>query len=398
MAEWFYQMMGEEFGPFSSEDLQTLAIEGTLQGDTYVKKGHDGKWVTADCVKGLFDHSTNSSTSITSVNERFDSAAPVDRAADKQRSGQIETSITKTNADAAALLIDGGKRVQFNCASCGHITKVENERAGTRHKCLVCNNWMSIPTPTAEAAAPESSTKEIVFQLSFFRLSNDVRQLPNDIRQFFDDMRQYVPIARREAQYTVKTKSGDVITAQVGGIRTMILKGELGRESQVRKFDSDENDWHTIGQRLSKELFDIHVLYDPVGAYATLGTLIVAPLIVVAYAVLLTPAREGLTSSQLSPFVGVLVAVLLGLLYAVLFAVFVILMFKLVFNLMLVVSQGDAIRFGKMLFVFSPVVFPFVVGVLVWLLLVIVPSIVCGGGVGALYGFLRKHSIPRAPD
>jgi len=56
-AEWFYQVMGQQFGPVSSAELRALAAAGTVQPDTLVRKGTDGEWVFASRVHGLFEPS-----------------------------------------------------------------------------------------------------------------------------------------------------------------------------------------------------------------------------------------------------------------------------------------------------------------------------------------------------
>jgi hypothetical protein len=52
-SEWFYQVMGKQVGPVSSAELLALAQDGTVAHDTPVRKGPDGKWVSAARVKGL---------------------------------------------------------------------------------------------------------------------------------------------------------------------------------------------------------------------------------------------------------------------------------------------------------------------------------------------------------
>ena len=55
MADWYYQVMGEAVGPVLSKELRGKAIGGEVQKDTLVRKGAEGKWVSAIRVKGLFD-------------------------------------------------------------------------------------------------------------------------------------------------------------------------------------------------------------------------------------------------------------------------------------------------------------------------------------------------------
>ncbi len=54
-AEWYYTVMGETIGPLSAAELRRHARDGRITYDSYVRKGTDGKWVTADSVRGLWD-------------------------------------------------------------------------------------------------------------------------------------------------------------------------------------------------------------------------------------------------------------------------------------------------------------------------------------------------------
>ena len=54
-AQWYYKMLGDEIGPISTPQFRTLALDGQIAPDTYIRKGASGKWLTADRVKGLFD-------------------------------------------------------------------------------------------------------------------------------------------------------------------------------------------------------------------------------------------------------------------------------------------------------------------------------------------------------
>ena len=51
---WYYEVMGAELGPISSADLIDKAKRGQIQPDTRVRSGPEGKWQSADRVKGLF--------------------------------------------------------------------------------------------------------------------------------------------------------------------------------------------------------------------------------------------------------------------------------------------------------------------------------------------------------
>jgi hypothetical protein len=54
-SQWFYKLMGEEFGPCSAHELKEKAVLGKIRQDSLVRKDIDGRWVSAWRVKGLFD-------------------------------------------------------------------------------------------------------------------------------------------------------------------------------------------------------------------------------------------------------------------------------------------------------------------------------------------------------
>lgn len=53
-AIWYYKLMGETHGPFTANQLREKATAGDITSDAWVRKGHDGKWTSADRVSGLF--------------------------------------------------------------------------------------------------------------------------------------------------------------------------------------------------------------------------------------------------------------------------------------------------------------------------------------------------------
>jgi hypothetical protein len=53
-TSWYYQVMGEAFGPLTAAELRQHAEKGRVVADTFVRKGEDGRWVWAEQVNGLF--------------------------------------------------------------------------------------------------------------------------------------------------------------------------------------------------------------------------------------------------------------------------------------------------------------------------------------------------------
>lgn len=53
MRDWYFQVMGQELGPFTAAELKAKVETGQIQRDTMVRRGVEGKWLYADRVKGL---------------------------------------------------------------------------------------------------------------------------------------------------------------------------------------------------------------------------------------------------------------------------------------------------------------------------------------------------------
>lgn len=56
-ADWYCRIMGEEWGPMSSQELMAVARRGRLTRDDNVRRGLNGTWVRAEIVRGLFNSS-----------------------------------------------------------------------------------------------------------------------------------------------------------------------------------------------------------------------------------------------------------------------------------------------------------------------------------------------------
>lgn len=53
--QWYYEVMGTAVGPISSAQLKQRVLAGKIPPDTPIRLGTDGKWQTADRIKGLLD-------------------------------------------------------------------------------------------------------------------------------------------------------------------------------------------------------------------------------------------------------------------------------------------------------------------------------------------------------
>ena len=52
-VKWYYQIMGDVFGPVDSKTMKDLAERNTINRDTFVRQ-EQYDWVTADRIEGLF--------------------------------------------------------------------------------------------------------------------------------------------------------------------------------------------------------------------------------------------------------------------------------------------------------------------------------------------------------
>ena len=62
-SQWFYEIAGKQGGPVTSAELLALAQRSVVVHDTLVRKGPDGKWVSAKRVGGLFPEANAKSPS-----------------------------------------------------------------------------------------------------------------------------------------------------------------------------------------------------------------------------------------------------------------------------------------------------------------------------------------------
>jgi hypothetical protein len=64
-TEWYCKIMGEEWGPMSSQELLAVAQRGRLTRDDTVRRGNRGTWVRAELVGGLFKAPATAPTATT---------------------------------------------------------------------------------------------------------------------------------------------------------------------------------------------------------------------------------------------------------------------------------------------------------------------------------------------
>ena len=157
--QWYYQVMGEVFGPVSWSELKRLAQEGALSNDTLVRSGTEGDWIHADRVKGLLD-----------------------AAARSEKGGQAGKRPSQAQAGI----------ISVRC-SCGTSFRVDAKHAGKRGRCQKCGCELSIPaaTPAAVLAghvspiAASVDDEGVLAKSSRADCGSDQKSTPTDTECFF---------------------------------------------------------------------------------------------------------------------------------------------------------------------------------------------------------------------
>src|SRR5437762_7435437 len=63
--EWYIKVMGDDLGPYTISEVSKLARDGTVNADTWVRKGLKGEWTLASNVAGVLETRTEVRTSVT---------------------------------------------------------------------------------------------------------------------------------------------------------------------------------------------------------------------------------------------------------------------------------------------------------------------------------------------
>lgn len=86
MAQWYYQLLGEEFGPVSETSLRQLLIDGTLSNSDLVRAETSAEWIPLS--DASIDTATDRVTDMSELNFEFEeSSATANPAPAKNRAG-----------------------------------------------------------------------------------------------------------------------------------------------------------------------------------------------------------------------------------------------------------------------------------------------------------------------
>jgi len=96
MSQWYYQMLGEEFGPVSEESLKQLFADGMLEAADLVRPTDSSDWrpVNPTNLMNAEDDATGVITDLDELNFRFEESGASDRSARRSRTSvQPEVSV-----------------------------------------------------------------------------------------------------------------------------------------------------------------------------------------------------------------------------------------------------------------------------------------------------------------
>jgi len=117
--DFWVRIGGQVRGPISSREVKRLAVVGELRPADEVSKDGVG-WTRASAVKGLAFSAGNEAASDTGVYEF--AGEPESVAADSNHTSLVAN---ESLPDVDYEVLDGGRRIQFSCPHCGHLTRVE---------------------------------------------------------------------------------------------------------------------------------------------------------------------------------------------------------------------------------------------------------------------------------
>jgi SPP1 gp7 family putative phage head morphogenesis protein len=143
--QWFYEIAGKQAGPVSSAELLALAQRGVIVHDTPVRKGPDGKWVSARRVRGLFPAPNATSPSTPTVTSEPTQDQPAEAIPQKPSqplaSDVYIVSATPPSEEPSQFTAVGN--IDAICPYCGN--RLE-KKPGRKKKCPHCGNFIHVRT------------------------------------------------------------------------------------------------------------------------------------------------------------------------------------------------------------------------------------------------------------
>lgn len=144
-SQWFYEIAGKQSGPVTSADLLALAQRGTVVHDTPVRKGPDGKWVSAKRVRGLFpEANAKSPSTLTAASDPSQQQAANTLPQEPSQplaSDVYVVSAAPPSEEPSQLTAIGN--IDATCPYCG---KPLEKMPGRKKKCPHCGNFIHVRT------------------------------------------------------------------------------------------------------------------------------------------------------------------------------------------------------------------------------------------------------------
>lgn len=147
---WYYQLMGQEFGPVSMSELRAKVATGDIDRDTLVRAGEDGDWVLADGLPRLFVQAEHVAA------DRVTAVPPVPT---KVVSPPSQVNPARRPCRNCGTLIS---RRAVRCPKCGAPQQAETQANGSEHVvCPDCQAPISVDVGTCpECGCPISAPPE----------------------------------------------------------------------------------------------------------------------------------------------------------------------------------------------------------------------------------------------
>lgn len=115
-APWYYRLADKTHGPLTARQLREMADAGDIPRHALIRKGHEGKWVAAERVSGLFDQAQPAQRLPDTTN----------RVIDQPSAGLVALECTTCGAKLSVNAADDA----YTCRYCG--TSHQRTAAGTQ--------------------------------------------------------------------------------------------------------------------------------------------------------------------------------------------------------------------------------------------------------------------------
>jgi hypothetical protein len=174
MALWYYQLMGEQHGPVSWDELRGLAAGGQLTPDAFVRSDEQDRWVLAETFPELFvRHPPQQADQSSGRSDREQPSSLRGKRATKRRAGPPKPSATAVTrgpaADASSCPRCGAVFGQLAsiCLECGYDPKVDSASPARRDR-PTRHSGSRLPEFSLVIAGHEIHERNVLYYLGGF--------------------------------------------------------------------------------------------------------------------------------------------------------------------------------------------------------------------------------------